>query len=298
LTPGLTPRLNPGLTRILLTGKNGQVGWELVRTLAPLGEIVAYDRAGLDLADAAAIRSVVRAVKPDIIVNAAAYTAVDKAESEPALAHAVNGAAPGILAGEAVKLGALLVHYSTDYVFDGAKPEPYTEADAPNPLNVYGASKLAGERAIAASGARHLVLRTSWVYGLRGRNFLLTMLKLGAERDEITVVDDQIGAPTWCRAIAEATAQILLGLRERPDFAASGVYHLSAAGRVSWCGFAAAIMRLTRSACRVKPIPSRDYPLPARRPANSLLDNDKLHGQFGVALDGWDDMLAACLRQR
>ena len=190
------------MTKILVTGKTGQVGWELQRTLATLGQVIAPDRRGMDLGDPDSIRAAIRACSPQIIVNAAAYTAVDQAESEPDLALAINGAAPGIMAEEAKRLGALLVHYSTDYVFDGAKSGPYTEDDQPNPLSAYGSSKLAGERAIAASGARYLIFRTSWVYGARGKNFLRTILRLAQERDELRIVDDQVGAPTWCRAIA------------------------------------------------------------------------------------------------
>jgi dTDP-4-dehydrorhamnose reductase len=267
--------------RILLTGRNGQVGWELQKTLAPLGELTALGRAELDLRDAARIGEAVRAANPDVIVNAAAYTAVDKAESEGDLAFAVNAVAPGILAEEARRSGTLLVHYSTDYVFDGSKPTPYVEDDAPNPLNVYGASKLAGERAIAASGCRHLILRTSWVYGPRGSNFLLTILRVARERPELRVVDDQIGAPTSSRAIARATAQVL-----RPG--AHGTYHISAAGQVSWCGFARAILARVGVATPVVPIRSEDYPTAAKRPRNSLLENSRLRADFGVALAPWE----------
>jgi dTDP-4-dehydrorhamnose reductase len=233
------------------------------------------------LRDAARIGEAVRAANPDVIVNAAAYTAVDKAESEGDLAFAVNAVAPGILAEEARRSGTLLVHYSTDYVFDGSKPTPYVEDDAPNPLNVYGASKLAGERAIAASGCRHLILRTSWVYGPRGSNFLLTILRVARERPELRVVDDQIGAPTSSRAIAHATAQVL-----RPG--AHGTYHLSAAGQVSWCGFARAILARAGVATPVVPIRSEDYPTAAKRPRNSLLENSRLRADFGVALAPWE----------
>ena len=278
------------MTRILLTGRNGQVGWELERTLAPLAEIIAHDRAGLDLADLDRIRTVVRETRPDIIVNAAAYTAVDKAESEPDLAMAINGTAPGVLAEETKRLGALLVHYSTDYVFDGTKPAPYTEEDTPNPINAYGRSKLAGELAIQAVGGRHLILRTSWVYSLRGHNFLNTILRLAAERDELRIVDDQIGAPTWSHAIAEATGR-LLALPQPPE----GLYHLSASGETSWHGFAKAIVATRGLATAVVPIPASDYPLPARRPANSRLDNCRLRKATGVALGDWQAQLALCL---
>jgi dTDP-4-dehydrorhamnose reductase len=271
--------------RILLTGANGQVGWELRRTLAPLGELEAHGRAELDLRDAGRMREAVRASNADVIVNAAAYTAVDKAESEREAAFAVNAAAPGVLAEEAKRSGALLVHYSTDYVFDGAKPAPYVEEDEPNPINVYGASKLAGERAIAASGCRYLILRTSWVYGPRGANFYLTMLRLARERPELRVVDDQVGAPTSSLAIARATAQLL-----RPG--AHGLYHLSAAGRTSWCGFARAILGRAGIATPVVAIRTEDYPAPARRPRNSRLDCSRLRADFGVALAPWEEGLA------
>ena len=276
--------------RILLTGRNGQVGWEVQKALAPLGELTALGRAELDLSDAGRLREAVREANPDVIVNAAAYTAVDKAESEREAAFAVNATAPGILAEEAKRNGALLVHYSTDYVFDGAKPVPYVEEDEPNPINVYGASKLAGERAIAGSGCRYLILRTSWVYGPRGSNFLLTILRVARERPELPVVDDQIGAPTSSRAIARATAQVL-----RPG--AHGTYHLSAAGQVSWCGFARAILARAGVATAVVPIRSEDYPAAARRPRNSRLDCSRLRETFGVALAPWEAGLAEVMAQ-
>jgi dTDP-4-dehydrorhamnose reductase len=271
--------------RILLTGADGQVGWELRRTLAPLGEVRALGRADLDLADVDRVRAVVRDGNPDAIVNAAAYTAVDKAESERAAAFAVNAVAPGVLAEEAKRNGALLVHYSTDYVFDGTKPSPYVEEDAPNPINVYGASKLAGEQAIATSGCRHLILRTSWVYGSRGRNFPLTMLRLARERPELRVVDDQVGAPTSSPAIARATAQLL-----RPG--AHGLYHLSAGGKTTWCGFARAILARAGIATPVLAIHTADYPTPARRPLNSRLDCSRLRADFGIELPTWEAQLA------
>lgn len=284
--------------KILLTGKNGQVGWELERTLASLGEVVAVDRQTLDLSNPDSIRAVMREVKPDLIVNPAAYTAVDKAESEPALAMAINGIAPGIMAEEAKRLGAALVHYSTDYVFDGSKDGPYLEQDIPNPLGVYGKTKLAGEEAIRASGVPHLILRTSWVYGMRGRNFLLTVLRLAKERDELKIVADQIGAPTWSRMIAEATAQILA--RHGTNLSdAGGLYHLTAGGRTSWHGFTQAILEYARSEeqalPRLIPITTPEYPLPAPRPLNSILSNDKLLKTFGIALPSWDASLALCL---
>jgi len=287
--------------KILLTGKNGQVGWELQRTLAPLGEVVAVDRLKLDLGNPDSIRSVIREVKPDLIVNPAAHTAVDKAESEPELAMAVNGIAPGVMAEEAKKLGAAMVHYSTDYVFDGTKTSPYTEEDIPNPINVYGKTKLAGEQAIQAVGIPHLILRTSWVYGARGKNFLLTILRLAKERDELKIVDDQLGAPTWSRMIAEATAQILAQsvspLTPHPSLLTQygGIYNLTAAGRTSWCGFTQAILENAQVGTRAIPITSADYPLPAPRPLFSLLASDKLAKTFGLKLPSWEDSLALCM---
>ena len=306
--------------KILLTGKNGQVGWELQRTLAPLGQVVAVDRQMLDLSKPDSIRSVIREVKPDLIVNPAAYTAVDKAESEPELAMAVNGIAPGIMAEEARKLGAAMIHYSTDYVFDGSKTSAYTEEDLPNPINVYGKTKLAGEQAIQAAGIPHLILRTSWVYGMRGKNFLLTILRLAQERDELKIVDDQVGAPTWSRMIAEATAQIAaqsclpltahrftpvreplaplpagMPLAGTPLAQYGGIYNLTAAGRTSWCGFTKAILEKAQLGTRVTPIATVEYPLPALRPPYSLLSNHKLSKVFGIRLPAWDDSLAMCV---
>ncbi|MDZ7585715.1 MAG: dTDP-4-dehydrorhamnose reductase [Thiobacillus sp.] len=288
--------------RILLTGVNGQVGWELQRALAPLGEVIAADRSRLDLADTAAIRRAVDAIAPDLIVNPAAYTAVDKAETEPALAHAINAAAPGELALAAAMRGIPLVHFSTDYVFDGRKPTPYTEADAPNPLGVYGVTKLAGEQAVARTGAPHLILRASWVYGLRGRNFLLTMQRLLRERETLAVVNDQFGAPTWSRLIAEATALVIARWLDRPEqTATSGIYHLSCGGCTSWYGFTAAIRaHLAESDAKLAcltAIPTSGYPTPAARPANSQLDCDKLAAAFGVRLPDWETALALCLEQ-
>ncbi|MFN3544735.1 MAG: dTDP-4-dehydrorhamnose reductase [Thiobacillus sp.] len=283
--------------RILLTGVNGQVGWELRRTLAPLGEVIAADRSVLDLADTAAIRRSVAALAPDLIVNPAAYTAVDKAESEPELAQAINAAA----AGELAACGVPLVHFSTDYVFDGRKAGAYTEADAPNPLGVYGASKLAGEEAVGRANVPHLILRTSWVYGLRGRNFLLTMQRLARERDTLAVVDDQFGAPTWSRLIAEATALVVARWLDRRDPGAmSGVYHLTCGGRTSWHGFTEAILAQMAAAgeaklARLTPTPTSGYPTAAKRPANSQLDCSKLAETFGVRLPGWETALALCL---
>ncbi len=275
--------------KLLLIGSQGQVGRELQRCLAPLGELAVRDRTTLDLSNAAALRAAIRGERPDVVVNAAAYTAVDQAEQEPALALRINGEAPAVMAEEAKKLGALLVHYSTDYVFDGAKDGPYQEDDAPNPLSVYGRTKLAGEQAIGAAGCRHLIFRTSWVYGLYGKNFLRTMQRLGREREELRVVDDQIGAPTWSRMIAETTA---LALRQP---AADGIYHLCCAGVTSWHGFAAAILAAQNWSGRLSPIPASAYPLPARRPANSRLDNGKLQRLLGLALPDWRSALGLCL---
>ena len=287
--------------RILLTGARGQVGWELRRTLGCLGEIVAVDSQGMNLADAEAVRCRVREIAPAVIVNPAAYTAVDKAEREPGLAHAVNAAAPGVLAAEAAQLGALLVHYSTDYVFDGSGETPWREDDACTPLNVYGATKLEGERAIQASGCRHFIFRTSWVYGARGSNFLLTMRRLMRERPELKIVADQVGAPTWCRDLAEATAQVL-GRVVSPAGGSDadapwGVYHMTNAGETSWHGFAEAIRQLddAEAAARLLPIPSSDYPTPAERPLNSRLNNDKLEKTFGLRLQDWRNALALCM---
>lgn len=282
--------------KILLTGVNGQVGWELQRSLAPLGEVIATDRNALDLVDTAAIRRTVAAIAPDLIVNPAAYTAVDKAESETGLAHAINAAAPGELAA----CGIPLVHFSTDYVFDGHKAGAYTEEDTPGPLGVYGASKLAGEQAVTHAGIPHLILRTGWVYGLRGHNFLLTLQRLARERDSLSVVDDQFGAPTWSRLIAEATALVIARWLDRPDqTATSGVYHLSCGGRTSWHGFAAAILAHQAGAnekpARLTAIPTSGYPTPAARPANSQLDCGKLAATFGVRLPDWETALALCL---
>jgi dTDP-4-dehydrorhamnose reductase len=275
--------------KILLTGREGQVGWELERSLAPLGEVRATGRAELDLAQVDAVRREVRRTAPDIIVNAAAYTDVDRAESDPSPAMAVNAAAPGALAEEAKRIDALLVHYSTDYIFDGEKGQPYLEDDPPNPVNAYGESKLAGERAIRAAGCRHLILRTGWVYSARGRNFLLTMLRLAREGKELRVVDDQSGAPTSARALAKATATLL------GKAGAGGTFHMTAAGATSWHGFAAEIMACAGLGAKVTAVRSAEFPRPARRPRDSRLDNGKLHGAFGVMLPEWQQGLRDCL---
>ncbi len=292
-----------GRKRILLIGKNGQVSWELQCTLATLGEVLAVDRQGMDLTDPDSIRRVIRDSRPDLIVNAAAYTAVDKAESEVDISTAINGNAPGIMAEEAKRLGIALVHYSTDYVFDGVKTQPYVEDDPVNPLGVYGASKLAGERAIQAVGVPHLIFRTSWVYGARGKNFLLTMLRLRKERDELKVVADQIGAPTWSRMIAEMTGQILAGRNGLDIGAVIGTYHLTGSGVTSWFGFTQAILEnITQRTGsdvrlpRLTPITTRDYPTPARRPQNSQMSNAKLASVFGLVSPTWDSQLHLCMR--
>jgi len=278
---------------ILLTGVNGQLGGELAPLLRPLGDVIAADRNKLDLALPDAIVAAVRGAKPKLIVNAAAYTAVDQAEKDATTAHAINARAPGILAEEAKRIGAVLIHYSTDYVFDGARTTPYTEDVPPAPLNVYGATKLEGERAIAAIDAVALVLRTSWVYGLTGKNFLLTIRRLAAERDELRIVADQVGVPNWSRALAEATAHVvasgLAAVAER-----RGLYHLSATGQASWYEFAREIVG-DRARPRVLPITTAGYPLPARRPAYGVLATERFSQTFGFSLPDWHDVLARCV---
>ncbi|QGZ39656.1 dTDP-4-dehydrorhamnose reductase [Pseudoduganella flava] len=287
--------------KILLTGSSGQVGYELERSLQGLGQVVAVDRSRMDLANLDQVREVIRAERPQLIVNPAAYTAVDKAESEPELAHRVNAEAPAVMAEEALALGAALVHYSTDYVFPGQDPDPRAEHDATGPLNVYGASKLAGEQAIAASGVPHLILRTSWVYGTRGKNFLLTMLRLAKERDELRIVDDQHGAPTWSRTIADTTALILAQAGKHGQDGwrdwwqeNGGIYHLSSQGRTTWFGFTQAILEEAGIDCRLVPITTDQYPLPARRPQYSVLSSELLQQRF-VRLPDWREALRLCL---
>jgi dTDP-4-dehydrorhamnose reductase len=292
--------------KILLLGKNGQVGWELQRALAPLGELVALDRQGEnglcgDLADLAGLRQTIRTLQPDVLVNAAAYTAVDKAESEPELAGLINAQAPQVMAGEMHKLDGWLVHYSTDYVFDGSGELPWTETAHPAPLNRYGLSKLQGEQAIQASGCRHLILRTSWVYAARGGNFARTMLRLAAEREQLKVIADQLGAPTGAELIADVTAHALRCALSKPDL--SGVYHLAAAGEVSWHGYASYVIEQARAAGKqlavqqINAIPGSEYPTPARRPHNSRLDCSKLRDTFGLTLPEWQSGVSRMLNE-
>jgi dTDP-4-dehydrorhamnose reductase len=298
---------------ILLTGKQGQVGRELSWTLGEIGNVIAFDRAQLDLSNPGKIREVVRAVSPQWIVNAAAYTAVDKAESEEASARAINAEAPALLAEEAKKVGAALIHFSTDYVFDGTKRAPYTEEDPPNPQNAYGRTKLAGEEAIRSSGVAHLIFRTGWVYGRHGKNFLLTILRLAAEQGDLKIVDDQIGSPTWCREIAIGASKVLAQFLKDGDPGAiahaGGTYHLTASGETSWFHFAEAILE---EASRMKaptawflaatkgkpiiargvlPITTQQYTTPARRPSYSVLSNERFTRTFGISLPDWGSQL-------
>lgn len=285
---------------ILIIGKNGQIGWELERTLLTLGNVVGLERQDIDLAYPETIVRIVRDIKPAIIVNAAAYTAVDKAESEAELAMAINGRAPGILAEEAKRLGSILVHYSTDYVFNGQASKPYLETDKTDPLNVYGVSKLAGEKAIEAVGGKFLLLRTSWVYGSRGKNFLLTMLQLAHERTHLKIVKDQIGAPTWSRFLAQATGHILSKCLTDTHEHRWGTYHLTARGQTSWYGFAEAIFQLSNAFCpspNILGIPSTEYPLPARRPLFSVLSNEKVAKTFNLTIPDWKTTLRLCLNE-
>lgn len=280
--------------KILLIGKTGQVGWELERTLCNLGSLVSVGRNTMDLTNPDSIQSVIQNIKPEIIVNAAAYTAVDKAEDENDIARKVNGVAPGIIAEEAKRYNATLIHYSTDYVFDGNKTTPYSEYDTPNPRSVYGITKLEGEKAIESAGIPHLILRTSWVYGTRGKNFLLTIQRLARERDTLSIVDDQKGSPTWSRLIAEATSQILVHLRNNSINDLNGIYHLTCSNETSWYGFAKKILDYTyngKNNISLHPIPSEQYPTPAARPMYSVLDNNKLNQNFGIKLPDWDTAL-------
>jgi dTDP-4-dehydrorhamnose reductase len=283
--------------QVLLFGKGGQVGWELQRSLAPLGELIELDvdsrqQCG-DFTRLDDIAHTVRAIAPDVIVNAAAYTAVDKAESEPELVRTINALAPGILAREARKLGSWLIHYSTDYVFDGSGSKPWVETDPTGPLSIYGSTKLEGEEAIRASGCRHLIFRTSWVYAARGGNFVRTMLRLAQERERLTVIDDQIGAPTGADLLADVTSHAIRTALQQPEL--SGLYHLVAGGETSWHGYACFVLNLARQAGielkvaaeSVIPVPTSAFPLPARRPLNSRLDTSKLQTTFDVHLPLW-----------
>ncbi|MBN8487323.1 MAG: dTDP-4-dehydrorhamnose reductase [Burkholderiales bacterium] len=293
--------------KILLFGQGGQVGWELQRALAPLGEVIGLDHDSTtlqaDFSRPEALVATVRTVRPDVIVNAAAHTAVDRAESEPELAQAINADAPGVLAREAAAIGATLLHYSTDYVFDGSGHAPRDEDAATGPLSVYGRSKLGGERQIQASGCRHLILRTSWVYAARGGNFARTMLRLAAERDALNVIDDQIGAPTGAELLADVSAHALRALQQRPELA--GLYHCVAAGEVSWHGYARHVIEWARAQGRpvkvppdaIHPIPTCQYPTPAQRPLNSRLDTRRLQAAFGLVLPPWQHGVARMLTE-
>lgn len=286
--------------RILVLGRSGQVGTALTQSLQGLGELIALGRAQLDLTNPDAIRTTLREMQPQIVINAAAYTAVDAAESDQAMAFQINAVAPRVMAEESERLGAALIHYSTDYVFDGGKQGAWMEDDATAPLSVYGHSKLAGEQAITDVGGTHLILRTSWVYGLHGKNFLLTMLKLAESRDSLAIVDDQIGAPTWALTIADATSAIIRDAGEPAQLAAlSGIYHLCAGGHTSWFGFAQAIFShaSVQRKPQLRPITTAEYPTPAQRPHNSILNTDKFRRSFGD-LPTWDDALQTCLQMR
>lgn len=291
--------------RLLVIGANGQVGCELRQSLAPLGEVIALDRAACDLARPAEVARILRAATPDIIVNAAAYTAVDRAEQEEELATLINGTAVGEIAQAARQLGALLIHYSTDYVFDGRKDAPYAEDDVPSPISAYGRSKLAGERAIAQCGGRYLIVRTSWIYAARGHNFLKTVLRLARERDELRIVEDQIGAPTWARDLAAATAVMTRQARQeiaRDDFE-SGLFHVTGSGATSWFVFAKAVVKqaeqygLLARKSKIVPIASSEYPVAATRPKNSRLSGARARHRFQIALPEWEQSLAVCMRE-
>ena len=292
--------------RILLFGKNGQVGWELNRSLPPLGEVIALGREEADFSQPEALRNIVQAIKPDVIVNAAAYTAVDKAEDEEVLATTVNGDAPGVLAEEAKKLNALLVHYSTDYVFDGKKDTPYTELDEPNPINAYGRSKLAGEESVRLSGCDYLILRTSWVYSDRGDNFLLKIIQLASEKEELNIVDDQRGAPTWARLIAERTAQIILlstGKREAGIFG-PGIYHLVTRDCTTWYELAKQIIKEAERqqddnlflVKNINPVSSDEFVTRAKRPKNTCLSVEVMEKKFGIEMPAWAHALKLCFK--
>ena len=292
--------------KILLFGKNGQVGWELNRSLQPLGGIVALGREKVDFSRPDNLRHIVRKIKPDVIVNAVAYTAVDKAEEEEDLALLINAESPKVLAEEALKLDALLVHYSTDYVFDGTKESPYSETDKPNPISAYGRTKLAGEQAIQSSGCDHLIFRTSWVYASRGNNFLLTMLKLAQEREELSIVNDQTGSPTSARLIADTTVLcVQQAIKEKlVGVFSSDLYHLTTSGHTSWHGFTKEIVKIASNDLnlpltlkRLKAIPASDYPTPAKRPMNSQLALTKLESIFTIKMPDWKKSLSVCMTE-
>ena len=292
---------------ILVIGKNGQVGWELQRALLPVGDIIAVDRARLDLTDSNSIRSVIHETQPDIIVNAAAYTAVDKAEEEHELAYQINAIAPKTIAEEAKKINALLIHYSTDYVFNGRKDSPYEESDTPDPINIYGVSKLAGEQAIQKSGCQYLILRTSWVFSARAHNFLLSILRLSKEKPELNIVADQHGSPTSAHFIADATAKIISQTNRelKQDSFTSGIYNLVSSGSTSWHGFASAIIALAQKTLPdadfvtsiVQAITTTEYPTPAKRPMNSRLSTKALTDRFGIHPPDWSEQMSLCLEE-
>ena len=292
--------------KILLFGKNGQVGWELNRSLQPLGEVIALGREEADFSKPESLREIVNNIKPDVIVNAVAYTAVDKAEEEEELATTINGVAPGILAEEALKINALLVHYSTDYVFDGTKINSYVETDATNPISAYGRTKLAGEEVIQSSSCAYLIFRTSWVYASRGHNFLLTILKLAKEREELGIVDDQIGSPTTARLIADTTTSCIRQAMEekKSGIFSSDLYHLTTSKSTSWHGFSKEIIKVAREKLNlqlkienVNPIPTVDYPTPAKRPMSSRLSTEKLQIKFKVLMPDWSEELKSCIEE-
>jgi len=290
------------LPRILIIGKVGQVGWELQRTIVALGHITSVDYPEIDLTNNDSISKYVREANPQVIINAAAYTAVDKAETETERCQQINGTAPGILAAEARKLGALLIHYSTDYVYDGTKKTAYLETDSPNPVSAYGRSKLAGDLGVQQSGANHLIFRLCWVYGARGQNFMLTMMRLAREREKLRIVNDQFGCPTWSRMIAETTALALKQVIASADLERyTGIYHLAASGHTTWHGFAQAIISSMpasdRKCSQIDPITTTEYPLPAKRPAYSVLSCEKLRQTFGLQLPDWRDSLQQVLEK-
>lgn len=298
----IVPKNRP--PRLLLIGANGQVGWELCRTLAPLGRVVsasidAGSEYWVDLADAESVSRLIRDTEPDALINAAAYTAVDKAETETGIAQRINADAPGMLGALLKDRGVPIIHYSTDFVFAGDAGVPYREEDEPKPVNVYGATKLDGERQLLASGASAVILRTAWIYGARGSNFLLTMRRMFAEKEELKIVNDQIGSPTWSRMLAEVTALILhrIMVGDLDVERIRGVYHLTGAGQTSWFDFACAILGTSGAQCRLLPIPSTEYPAPAKRPAYSVLDNTRARETFGLQLPDWRHSLEQCLEE-